>query len=141
MKHPAITIMLALAATLGLGFGLNRILRAPDMPDVRPVYVAAQAYKQALVAQGRPVPATVSLPDLTREGFCDPKRAATFRGYEVTVSLTADEHHTQDVLMRVRLPRGDELVVLGDGSVQGRANGERRLVDKAESRGTTDAVR
>ena len=134
MKHPAITMMLTLAATLGLGFGLNRMLRAPDLPDPRPVYVAAQACKQALVAQGRPVPATVSLADLTREGFFDPKRAAAFGDCEVTVSLTADEHRPQDVLMRVRLPQGDELVVLGDGSVQCRAGGERRPRENAGSR-------
>jgi hypothetical protein len=122
MKPAVIILTLALAATLG--WGLNRILRTPDLPDLRPVYVAAQAYQQALVAQGRPVPATVSLPDLTREGFFDPKRAAAFDGYEVTVSLTADEHRPQGVLMRVRLPKGDELVVLCDGSVQSRRGTE-----------------
>lgn len=120
MKHPAITVTLALAATLGLGLGLNYALRAPQTPDPRPVYQAAQAYKQALTAKGKPVPDAVSLADLTREGFFDPQQAAAFAGYEVTVSLAADESRPQGVLMRVRFPKGDEVVVLCDGSVQSR---------------------
>lgn len=118
MKHPAITITLALAGVLWLGLGLSYLMRTPETPDPRPVYLAARAYQQALVAQGRPVPRTVSLADLTREGFYSPQQAAKFEGYDVTVSLVADENHPQDVLMRVRFPNGDELAVLCDGSVQ-----------------------
>jgi hypothetical protein len=120
MKHPAITVTLTLAAVLWLGLGLNYLMRVPETPDPRPVYQAAQAYKQALVANGQPVPPTVSLADLTREGFYSPQQAAAFDGYEVSVSLTADDRRPQDVLMQVRFPKGGELVVLCDGSVQSR---------------------
>ena len=120
MRHPAITVTLALAATLWLGLGLNRLMRAPETPDPRPVFQAAQAYKRALEAKGQPVPQTVSLADLTRKGFYGPEQAAAFDGYEVTVSLVADESRPQEVLMRVRFPKGDEVAVLCDGSVQSR---------------------
>ena len=120
MKHPAITVTMALAAILCLGLGLNCLMKPPQTPDPRPVYQAAQAYKQALELKGRPVPETVSLADLTRDGFFDPQQAAKFEGYEVTVSLVADESRPQELLMRVRFPKGDEVVVLCDGSVQSR---------------------
>jgi hypothetical protein len=120
MKHPASTITLALAAVLWLGLGLSYLMRAPETPDPRPVYQAAQAFKLALVAKGQPVPPTVSLADLTREGFYSQSQAAAFDGYEVRVSFTADDRRPQDVLMQVRFPDGGELVVLCDGSVQSR---------------------
>ena len=120
MKHPAILVTLALAATLCLGLGLNYVMKPPQTPDPRPVYQAARAYKQALELKGQPVPETVSLAELTRAGFFSPSQAQAFDGYEITVSLVADESRPQDVLMRVRFPNGDEVVVLCDGSVQSR---------------------
>ena len=120
MKHPAITVTLALAAILCLGLGLNCLMKPPQTPDPRPVYQAALAYKQALQAKAQPVPESVSLAELTRAGFFSPSQAQAFDGYEITVSLVADESRPQDVLMRVRFPNGDEIVVLCDGSVQSR---------------------
>jgi len=78
---------------------------------------AAQAYAHDLHAHGLPVPATVALGELVTNGLVQPDDVSGFAGMEVTVSLTATGSNPQDVLMRVRLQDGSEMVALADGSV------------------------
>jgi len=63
-------------------------------------------------------PTTVALQDLLAKGLLTPADVSGFAGMDVTVSLTANEMHPTDILMRVRMQDGSQFVALTDGSVQ-----------------------
>ena len=86
--------------------------------DAPKIMAAAQTYAHDLQAHGQAVPATVALRDLIAKGLLRPEDASGFAGMEVTVSLTVSESNPQDVLMRVRMQDGSQLVAMADGSVQ-----------------------
>jgi hypothetical protein len=90
----------------------------PAMSQYSKVLAAANAYSISLKNQGLWVPASVTLQELGMRGFLQPSDVAGFEGMQVTISLRPDESQPQDALMRVRLPDGQEVVALGDGSVQ-----------------------
>ena len=79
---------------------------------------AAQAYAHDLQVRGLAVPATVDLRDLVAKGLVNSADVSGFDGMQVTVSLAASIGNFQDVVMRVRLQDGSQLVALADGSIQ-----------------------
>ena len=92
--------------------------RGSDHVDVSKIFAAAQGYAQGLKAQGKPVPTTVPMKELIRGGLLTEEDVAGFNGMEVIVTLPQAAHRPQDVLIRARLPNGDEVVALADGSIQ-----------------------
>ena len=86
--------------------------------DAPKLIAAVAAYKHALAENGAPVPDTVSLAQLLNRGLLKPEDVRVFAGWQVSISLKADEATPNVVLMRARRPDGDELVLLTDGSVQ-----------------------
>ena len=78
---------------------------------------AAKTYARDLNGQGLPVPAAVSLKELTARGLLTEADVSGFAGMEVTVNPSVEATRPRDVLVRARLPAGDEFVVLADGSV------------------------
>ena len=91
---------------------------APGRGDAPKILAAAQTYAHDLQAHGQPVPETVALRDLIAKGLVSPADASGFAGMDVTVSLTASDRNPQDVLTRVRMQDGSQIVALADGSVQ-----------------------
>jgi hypothetical protein len=76
------------------------------------IIAAAGAYTRDLVAHKQPIPRTVSLNELLTRGYLKPGDVAAFQG------LASDTSNPQYVLMRVRMPDGSDVLLLGDGSVQ-----------------------
>ena len=91
---------------------------APARVDAPKIMAAAQSYAHDLRAHGQVVPATVSLHDLIANALLRPEDVSGFSGMEVSISLTVTEANPQDVLMRVRMPDGSEILAMADGSVQ-----------------------
>ena len=92
--------------------------RHPDHVNSLKLITAAKAYAVALKGEGSPVPTSVSMKELITRGLLTEGDVPGFAGLEVTISLSVDEMHPQDVLARVRFPDGHEMVALVDGSVQ-----------------------
>ena len=91
---------------------------APGKVDGQKIMTALQSYTADLRAHGQAMPATVSLHDLISKGWLKPEDVSGFSGMEVTISLIASESNPQDVMMRVRMQDGSEIVGMADGSVQ-----------------------
>jgi len=91
--------------------------RPPGCVNPARLLVAAKTYADGLKAQDVPVPASVSLHELIARKLVTEADVSGFEGMEVSVSLTADESRPQEVLIRVRMPDGHEVVALADGSV------------------------
>jgi len=90
----------------------------PGQVNAPHIMAAAQAYAHDLQVRGLAVPATVDLRDLVAKGLVNSADVSGFDGMQVTVSLAASIGNFQDVVMRVRLQDGSQLVALADGSIQ-----------------------
>jgi hypothetical protein len=86
--------------------------------DAGKITDAIHAYGSKMKLGNQPLPTTISLQELIAKGFLKREDVSAFDGIEVTVYLTVDETTPQAVLMRARLPDGNEEVVLADGSIQ-----------------------
>ncbi|MHB9008863.1 MAG: hypothetical protein ACYDC1_18285 [Limisphaerales bacterium] len=120
MKRTLPLVLGAFVAVFVLAALFKQIVHRPEpgRVDAARLFAATQAYRQDLQQQGVTLPPTVNLQELLRRGLLQPDDVRGFDGVEVAISLTADESRPQEVLLRARLPKGDELVVLADGSVQ-----------------------
>ncbi len=92
--------------------------QAPGWVNARQVVAAAQQYGVQLKARGEVVPTEVPLEELLASGLLKPQDVQGFAGMKVTVALAVDPQKSQEVLLRARLPSGQEIVALNDGSVQ-----------------------
>jgi hypothetical protein len=89
----------------------------PAFKDAPKLVAAAQAFSRDQAARGQPVPASVSLHELTSGGYIATNDVRAFDGMDVTVSL-ASETYPQSILIHVRMPDGTEIAAMADGSVQ-----------------------
>ena len=80
---------------------------------------ALQAFSRDQAAAGRRLPPEVSMDDLLRGGYLTTNDVRAFEGMEVTFRTEADESHPQMILARARMPDGQFICALADGSVQG----------------------
>jgi hypothetical protein len=80
---------------------------------------ALQAFSRDQEAAGRRLPPEISLQDLLRGGYLTTNDVRAFEGVEVTLSTQADESHPQMILARARMPDGQLICLLADGSIQG----------------------
>ena len=71
-----------------------------------------------MIAHRQPIPKTVSLNELLTGGYLKPADVAPFQGLDAVLELTSDASNPQTVLMRVHMPDGSDLVLLGDGTAQ-----------------------
>jgi hypothetical protein len=115
-------IAIAAAVDIMVAAGLVYLLLASKDTSARfngaALVAAARDYTRDLQARKQPIPKSVTLEELVALHFLQPGEIEAFRGLKATIVLTADESSPQAVLMRVRLPEGGEIVLLGDGSVQ-----------------------
>jgi hypothetical protein len=79
---------------------------------------ALQAFARDQAAAGRLLPPEVSLTDLVRGGYLTADDVRAFEGMDVTFSTQPDNGHPQMILARARMPDGQFICVLADGSVQ-----------------------
>jgi hypothetical protein len=90
----------------------------PTLRDGSVLTKAVQKYSQDCKLRGQTLPRSINLHDLIDGGYVSRNDVQVFDGMEVTISLSADETRPQDTLVDARLPNGEHIVVLGDGSVQ-----------------------
>jgi hypothetical protein len=86
--------------------------------DGRKIVAAGGAYTRALIVNKQPIPKTVSLNELLTRGYLKPADVAPFQGLDAVLILMTDASNPQTVPMRVHMPDGSDLVLLGDGSAQ-----------------------
>ncbi len=90
----------------------------PILNDASKLISAVRAYSLDKAKKGQPVPDTMPLTELVKGGFIAAEDVRAFDGMEVTFYLTIDATNPQEVLIRVRLPDGGQMVMLADGSVK-----------------------
>ena len=118
-----IWIVLAGAAALMVAVALidfSATDTGPAQQEYMVVMEAARLYSQDLRSRALPVPASVSLKELLEKGLVKEELVGGLSALDVTVSLATDEIDPTEVLMRVRLRDGSEIVAMGDGSVHQR---------------------
>ena len=116
MKRPWIIIVIATGAIIGLIY--LTLFKPRKQFDAAKIFTAAQTYTRTLRATHSKIPPTVNLKTLIERGFLRPNDVKSFDGLDVTISLLGDPSNPQAVLMRVHFPDGQDLVVVGDGSIQ-----------------------
>ena len=79
---------------------------------------ALRHYSQRRIAEGRPVPTSVSLGQLISDGLLKREDARAFDGMEVAFNLKADGRNPQAILAVARMPDGAQLVLHADGSAE-----------------------
>ena len=109
---------LTLSVVAGCWFYFASSSRQAGYVNGSKVLAAARTYQDDLKRQGSDVPTSVSLKEMIARGLLTETDVSGFSGMDVTVTLPVDEGRPQTVLVRSRLPDGDEIVVLADGSVQ-----------------------
>ena len=115
LKLTAVTLLF-----VGIAIVLLIYVRFPQSGkvDAQKISAAAQTYTRELKRQGRAIPESVNLKELIARGLLQTSDATGFAGSEVTVSLTANLNDPNAVLMIARFPDGQELLAMGDGSIQ-----------------------
>ena len=119
MKRTLIVIaILTVAIVVGSMVYIASSSRQPGRVDALKILAATRTYTADLKARGVAIPASVSLQELINRRLLTTSDVSGFNGMDVTVNLSADDSHPQDILIRARLANGQEIVALADGSVQ-----------------------
>jgi hypothetical protein len=119
MKPSQMGIALLLAAALAIGLIYFKTSSPSEgVVDGQKIVTATASYARDLKIRGLPVPSAVSLKELIGLRYLKASDVSGLAGLEVTVNLLADPTQPQDVLIRARLPSGEEMVTLVDGTVQ-----------------------
>jgi hypothetical protein len=116
------TIAIAAALAIMVAAGLVYVFLVSKETSAKfngaAIVAAARAYTHDLRDRKEPIPKSVTLQELVERHFLKPEEIAAFRGLNATVMLTSTQSGPQFVLMRVHLPEGGDIILLGDGSVQ-----------------------
>lgn len=118
MRPSRIGIGLLLAALL-MGLIYFRASNGPaGTVNGQKIVQAIANYTRDVSAQGVQVAPEISLKSLVTMRYLKASDVSGLDGLDVTVNLLADPRRPQDVLLRARLPGGEEMVTLVDGTVQ-----------------------
>lgn len=92
----------------------------PPPPPVDPskLISAVHAFSRDQRAELKAMPPTLALRDLVAAGYLSTNDVRGFEGTEVTFLLNADVTRPREVLIRVRLRDGSQMVVLANGNVE-----------------------
>ena len=116
MKQKIIVVALLIAVVAAI---LLIYVKAPvAQVDAPKIFAAAQNYTRDLTKQGLVIPNSVDLKELIARGYLQASDVAGFAGCDVTVALIANSNDPRSVLMRARFPDGQELLTMGNGSIQ-----------------------
>jgi hypothetical protein len=111
------TTAIALAVIVGCYFFVIAKPRSGHL-DAGKITAAIHAYSSKMKSENQPLPPTISLKELIAKDFLKHEDVSAFDGWNVTVSLTADEAYPQSILMTATSSKGDKMLVMADGSVQ-----------------------
>jgi len=114
----AITTAVAIMAAAGLVYIFLASKDTGARFNGAAIVAAARDYTRDLQARKQPVPGSVTLEELVALHFLRPEAIEPFRGLKATIVLASADRGPRAVLMRVRLPDGTEIELLGDGSVR-----------------------
>jgi len=116
----AVAVIIVAVGVIALVYTSAVSTAPPQMTPENAVHIiaAAQLLTHDLRLTGRPVPQAVTLAQLVDLKYLAPSDAEPFKGTDAAISLVATNDPKKAVLMRVRMPDGNDLVLLGDGSAQ-----------------------
>jgi hypothetical protein len=100
---------------------------------------ALQAYVRDQTAAGRRLPAEIPLSELVRGGYLTTNDVRAFEGMDVAFGTQVDGSQPQSILARARMPDGQFICVLADGSVQ--QFSRERYEEATRARGTAGSSR
>lgn len=124
MKRLGVIVLVAGLVTITGVLLLDRLTNPASAPQNWSALPAAvRAYTQAVQARGDALPGSVTLTQLVQGGFLAPEAAKTFDGVELTFSLRTNATEPQAYVVLARLANGEQLAVMGDGSVQSLGHG------------------
>jgi hypothetical protein len=107
-----VLVLLAGAVYIFLGTPASQPVNGPK------IIAAAHAYSQGLRQRHAAIPQSVPLQVLIDQGLLQPADVGSFQGLDAQISLTASGSGP-NVLMRVHMTDGTDLLLLSDGSTQG----------------------
>jgi hypothetical protein len=81
------------------------------------IVAAARDYTRELRAANQPIPNSISLEQLVALHYLKPGQVEVFQGLKATLQLSTTNTSAQTVVMRVLMQDGEEVQLLGDGSV------------------------
>jgi hypothetical protein len=115
------TVAIAAAVAIVLAAGAVYFIVGAREPAAKfngaAIVAAARAYTRDTQLRKQPVPKSVTLDELVALHYLTPDQVEAFRGLKATVMLSTEDRSSKAVLMRVPLPDGGEVRLLGDGSV------------------------
>jgi hypothetical protein len=123
LDSPAKRISIAVAIVTGLillaAIVFTFLGGSSSLPANGPkIIAAARDYGRALKQAHSPIPQSVPLQTLIDQGLLQPADVGSFQGLDANISLTSSSDSAHTILMRVHMPDGLDLVLLGDGSAQ-----------------------
>ena len=91
----------------------------PSLGTVDPLQIkhGVLAYIRDMAADKKNLPETIKLDDLVKKGYLKEEFVKGFEGMDVTIFLHRSNRPT-DAFMTVRIPSGESLSLLNDGSVR-----------------------
>jgi hypothetical protein len=113
----ASTIVIALTTIIGCYLFFTSKPQSNHL-DAAKITSAINAYSSKMKSENQSLPPTISLQELIAKGFLKHEDVAAFDGWNVTVSLTADDSDPQSILMTAQSSDGHKIIVVADGSIQ-----------------------
>jgi hypothetical protein len=111
-------VLVAAAALAGVILLTQRAIPQPTPDNWMKLAEGVRKYSQSLAVSGRPLPLSVTLRELVDGGFVSGDDARAFADMEVTVFPRARTNDSRSTLIHVKLPGGDEMALMADGSVR-----------------------
>lgn len=119
IKHPIIIVglLVVVAALISVAVITHR-QHLESVGRLQKLASAVQSYSRDQISHGQPVPSSVTLRDLATSGYISAESVRDFGGLDVTLYPTTNDADPQSILIRVRMPDGNQIAAMGDGSIQ-----------------------
>ncbi len=123
MKPRQFIVLVLFLVVIGIGayVALPVWWKPPPPPppiDAARLIAAVQAYSRDKKDEVKPIPGSLTLGELVAAGYLHTNEVVAFEGAEVTFLLDADLTRPREVIIRVRLRDGTQLVLLANGTAQ-----------------------
>ena len=92
--------------------------RQTPFQNLPALITGVQAYVRDQTKSGQRLPAEIPLSDLVRGGYLTTNDVRAFQGMDVAFSTQADASQPQGILARARMPDGQFICAMADGSIQ-----------------------
>jgi hypothetical protein len=120
LQRPLLVACAGIALVVAVAFAVSSYWEHKQIPfqNAPKLFSALRAFSRDQTVGGKQLAPWVSLQDLVRGGYLTTNDARAFAGMEVTFSTHPDDTHPQMILARARMPDGEFICLLADGSVQ-----------------------